>query len=444
MSPNYLGFVAILAIAQLILPKRYAFLPLIIAGLHLGNMEILPELTPGRMIIALGLVRAASGRFLVFSPKTCRLDVWFLFFALFSISSTVGHKADEYVPSPFFFRVGFVLNCVGCYLYGRAYLSDIASFRRYALLLPLILIPLAACMTYEQRNGRNLYFMLGAASETTLTREGKVRAAGPFRHPILAGCSGATALSFVVLVWRSGNRTIAMAGLVGCLGVVLACASSGPLAAVAMIVLSMIFWRWRGYMRHAIWAGLFVAVLYSLYTGRGPWYLMASMDLVGGSTGWHRANLIDMGFTYLDEWWLWGSDYTRHWMASGIRWNPNHIDITNYYLHLGIMGGLPLALCLIGILVTSFKLLSRRMTELHAASDQDEFALWCVATSLAAHAVSFVSISYFDQMYIYFYLLLGAIPGLVATAGSNSNPAPSASKPVELEAAPAYPLRYYS
>lgn len=169
---------------------------------------------------------------------------------------------------------------------------------------------------------------------------------------------------------------------------------------------------------------------------------MASIDLVGGSTGWHRARLIDRGFENLNEWWLWGTDYTRHWMASGVSWNPNMVDMTNYYLHLGVIGGLALTLCVIAIIVVSFKMLFRRMYEMRLAGNPMEIVLWCAAASLAAHAISFVSISYFDQMYIYFYILLGAVPGLV-----NGTPSMLTTQPIATqmtEPVPVKALRYYS
>jgi hypothetical protein len=366
----------------------------------------------------------------------------FLFFSAWAVLSSFGHQADRYIPSPLNARLGMVINTFGTYLYARAYLPDIAAFKRYAMLLPLILIPLAVLMTIENRTKRNMYYALGARSETSAVREGRIRAQGPFQHPILAGCAGSTALAFAALAWRSGQRKIAIVGLGACLGVVLASSSSGPLAAVAVTMAGMGFWRWRRFLKHVLWGIVLVALLFNLVKGRGPWYLMASIDLVGGSTGWHRAKLIDQGFRFLHEWWFIGTDYTRHWMASGVRWNPNMIDLTNYYLHLGVIGGLPLALCLIGMLVTAFRLITRRMAELGSAESPDEFVLWCAGTALATHAVSFISISYFDQMYIFFYLLLGAVPGLVVST-SIDQPVTTIKPPV-MEPVPVKPLRYYS
>lgn len=78
---------------------------------------------------------------------------------------------------------------------------------------------------------------------------------------------------------------------------------------------------------------------------------------------------------------------------------------------------------------------------MRALDDPDEIILWCACTSFATHVISFVSISYFDQMYIFFYILLGAILGLVSSPSSMVTISPAQQSPV-----PAAPklLRYYS
>src|SRR5207253_439216 len=72
------------------------------------------------------------------------------------------------------------------------------------------------------------------------------------------------------------------------------------------------------------------------------YFLMARIDFTGSSTGWFRAQLIRSSIQHLDEWWAVGTDYTRHWMPSGIYANEIHTDITNHFLEMGVWGGLPL------------------------------------------------------------------------------------------------------
>lgn len=435
MSPGFAILAPILLILQLVLPKPIGFLPLLIAGCHLGNGEIFGDFTIGRALITVGLIRALSGGFFRWT-KANKIDYAFLIFSIAALLSSFGHNHNT--GNPWNARIGLVLNTFGTYLYARAYLADLPAFLRYARIVPFVLVPLGLAMTVEQATRQNGYYFFGAMSATSVVRDGKVRAQGPFRHPILAGCAGATSLPLAYLLWRQRRRAAGVIGFGACMAVTLACASSGPLAAVAVTVSAAVLWKFRSKLHLLRRAAVVLAALYWIVKGRGPWYLMASIDLVGGSTGWHRAKLFDQGFTYLNEWWLYGTDYTRHWMASGVSWSTDHVDLTNYYLHLGVIGGLPLVGSLVWILVLCFKGLGRHMVAFrHAQDEESEMVLWCAGAALAAHAISFVSISYFDQMYVLFYLLVGAVSSMtdaskpVPQADPETGP-PAAEGPLEL------------
>ena len=415
ITPAFLVGAFLLVLAQILLPRKYAFLPLLIAGCHFGFGKIVGDLTIVRLLIIIGMIRAWSVRSSA-QKAPSKLDTVFALFSIWMILSSLGHKSTPF--NPWTYRLGLAFNILGTYFYARNYLPDIESFRRFVLLLPIVLLPLGAAMTVEKRTQRNYYYIIGADSHDAAVREGKVRAQGPFTHPILAGCAGATALPFAYLLWKMNKRRLAILGFGVFMAITLASSSSGPLAAVAVTGFAVVLWRWRARLRSFIWIAVCLSLVYGLAKGRGPWHIMGSIDLVGGSTGYFRARLIDQSLTYINEWWLTGTDYTRHWMDTGVSWNPDHTDMTNYYIHLGVIGGLPLIIGLVTILSMCFKMIGRRMQELRKINHPDELVLWCVGAALAAHAISFVSISYFDQMYVLFYLLVGAIPGLCHTAGA--------------------------
>ena len=98
------------------------------------------------------------------------------------------------------------------------------------------------------------------------------------------------------------------------------------------------------------------------------WYLMARIDLVGGSTGWHRAYLIDQALMHLSEWWIAGTDYTRDWMPYGVSWSPDHSDITNHYILLGVTGGIALIAAHVAVLTLAFKGVGRTLDQHRGAA----------------------------------------------------------------------------
>jgi hypothetical protein len=120
-----------------------------------------------------------------------------------------------------------------------------------------------------------------------------------------------------------------------------------------------------------------------------------------------------MAFRHFDEWWAFGTNFTRHWMPYGLANDPNHCDITNYYIQLGITGGLALTCALVAIQWRSFRLLGHSIMHGIAHDDRENFRLWCLGSALAAHAVTFLSISYFDQMHVFYWALIGGMSGFI-------------------------------
>ncbi len=100
-------------------------------------------------------------------------------------------------------------------------------------------------------------------------------------------------------------------------------------------------------------------------------------------------------------------------MSSGTTFNPNHVDVTNYYLMFGVMAGLPAVVLLIAILWQSFRRVGRGFGQEDATRDPDGFFAWCLGASLFGHAVTSISVSYFDQSLLFFWAtiaLIGSVP----------------------------------
>jgi hypothetical protein len=167
------------------------------------------------------------------------------------------------------------------------------------------------------------------------------------------------------------------------------------------------------------------------------YFLLARIDLTGGSTGWHRAALIQASIQHLSEWWLGGTDYTRNWMPTGVYWSKNHTDITNYFIQMGVYGGLPLMILFIGVICSSFAVIGKLMRKYPNAPLKDRYLLWVLGSILFGHVSTFFSVSYFDQTVVFFYLLIASISSLAgvqfktAAVAPAPEPAPAARQPLE-------------
>jgi hypothetical protein len=273
-----------------------------------------------------------------------------------------------------------------------------------------ILAPVAILMVWEKLKGYNGFSLLGIPLEVAV-RHGKFRATGPFGHAILAGTVGAVCLPLACFFWRR-DRKLALVGVLATGAMVYASASSGPIMTALTVLFGLALWSVRGQMRAVRWGAVGLVFALSLVMQAPVYYLLAKIDLTGSSTGWHRAYLIEMSISHLGEWWFAGTDYTRHWMPTGVLWNANHTDITNHYIHMGVLGGLPLMLLFIAVLAAGFAAVGRGLRRNRHASVERRFLIWTLGAILFGHATTFFSICYFDQTVVYLYFLLAAIGSL--------------------------------
>jgi hypothetical protein len=207
-------------------------------------------------------------------------------------------------------------------------------------------------------------------------------------------------------------------GFGACLAVVFASRSSGPLLGALVGLLGLVMWPYRHSTRAIRWALVLGYLALELVMNAPAYYALARIDVTGSSTSWHRAALIDSAFTHFGDWWLGGTDYTRHWFAYGVGWTDRHADITNHYLRMGVDGGLPLLIALVILLVRGFSAVGTAWRHLaaSAAPQPHRYLPWALGASLLSHAASFVGISYFDQSVVFLYVTLAAIASAAAPA----------------------------
>jgi hypothetical protein len=143
---------------------------------------------------------------------------------------------------------------------------------------------------------------------------------------------------------------------------------------------------------------------------KGPVYALIGRlsELIGGG-GWHRVALIDSAISHFNEWWLLGTDYTRHWMPTGVTWSERHTDITNQFIRVGIDGGVFSLILFVTMIVFCYQGIGKKLKEMAQSELAPRFTLWCLGVSLTAHIASFLSVRYYDQMIVFWYLLLSCI-----------------------------------
>jgi hypothetical protein len=305
-------------------------------------------------------------------------------------------------------RLGYAYDIVAAYFFFRVMLRDSEDVYRAVRYLAILIGPLALLIVVEKITGRNAFALLGGVPAISEIRGGVVRCQGPFAHSILAGTFGATTAPLFAGMWFYGRSTaaLAMAAIAGATTIALMGGSSGPVLAYGFAILGLALWPLRRNMRAIRWGVVLLLLTLQFVMNSPVWFIVARASVFSGSTGWFRGFLIDMAMRHLDEWWLIGSNaYTR--------WHFYLADVTNQYLVEGFSGGLPALGLFIALLALSFRSAGTTATSARFSYQQRRFA-WALGAALLGHAVSFISVSYFDQNAILFYFLLAAFPALSA------------------------------
>jgi hypothetical protein len=414
MNTLSIAFLVINAVALLTVSRRCASLPLLVGACYMTlgqNIEIGPfHFSVIRILIAVGMMRVIIKRERLYNGMNsldCLIVVW----ASWAIISSVFHDDST---GTLVNRLGSVYNACGVYFLLRFFCQSIDDVMLWCRSTAILLIPVAVAVVLEKMTGYNLFSELGGVSEFSAIRDGGIRAQGPFAHPILSGTVGAVCLPLMIGIWKQHWKG-AVIGVTSCLAMIFASHSSGPIMSALCAIGAMFMWRWRHKMRLVRWLAVLGYIGLDLVMKAPAYYLIARIDLTGGSTGWHRAALIEAALKHISEWWLAGTDFTRHWMPYSVVGAENQADITNHYLRMGVDGGLPLMLLFIATLAIGFQYVGRIIKNLEEQNQHYSFFFWSIGCSLFVHTVTCISVSYFDQSFIFLYLILAMIASALSS-----------------------------
>lgn len=400
--------IALAAAALLAVPRRWALLPVMLGiccvPFYTGFDLVGFNFTAVRMLIAVGVLRLAiRGEFPTAGANG--VDYAILSWAFWLLTSSFFHEDPS---ASLKFRLGLAYDTLGIYTLTRGICRSVDDVLYACKSIAIAMVPLAVGMLYEKYTNHNVFIYLAGIGDASMVREGNIRAYGPFGHPILAGTAGGVCLSLMAGLWNAHNRLLAGVGIAACLATVFCSASSGPILSAGAGLFAVCMWRYRHRIRSIQLAAITAYIALDLVMEAPAYYLIARVDLAGGSTSWYRARLIESAFEHLSEWWLTGTDITRHWMAV-IMPDPNNTDITSHYVQMGVYGGLPLLLLFILILIKGFKGVVQVLNGSAGPKLGAGFLIWTFGSSLFAYAVTSLSVSFFDQSIVFLNVVLGSI-----------------------------------
>jgi hypothetical protein len=415
LHPVGLTAVLVLGTTMLLVPRRWAILPVLVMACFIspGQRLVLAgfDFDLLRLMVLFGWTRLLiRGELQPIGFKW--LDAIVVLMAV--VGSTAYSMLRGWDSAAITNRMGWSFDLIGMYFLFRFLVRDWKTLETAAVGFVVLSMPVALFFLIEWMTGRNVFAVLGGVREVTHVRGGRLRCQGAFAHPILAGCFWAALLPMMAALWwrDAAGRVLAVIGCFFALMIIVCCSSSTPLMSVIFVIFAACLFPIRHWMKWVFAGAVVTTVLLDLIMNKPVYHLLGRINVFSSSTGWHRFNVIDQAVRHFDEWWEMGIVNTIHWGVT---------DITNQYVLTGLRGGLlTMLLFMLGIGL-AYVMVGR--TWRFVQHDRYRLAMaWALGVALFAHTVTFISVSYFGQIDVIWYLLLATIaslapsPAMVAAA----------------------------
>lgn len=403
----------------LFLPRRLVFIPFIITACYVTIGQSISILGFNfyilRILIFIAWIRLISRG----EARELRLNlidkvfVWWLVVSF--TASVIAHMFIWQTPEALSFRIGHIYNAAGLYFLFRILIRNISEIEKIIKTSAIIIFPLSIIMIFEIYSGRNIFSLFGGVPELSWIRDGAVRAQGPFRYAGSAGTAGAVLMPLFVSLWYSDKyRFHAIFGFSAATMITVASHSSGPLLAYCAGIVGLIIWPFHNRMRMVQYTILFTTIALHMVMKAPVWFLIERVGGLIGGDAYHRSAIIDAAVKHFNEWWLIGTNETADWLAYSLQDKPGQFfaDLTNQYVAEGVNGGLASLLLFVGVIALCFREIGISLRIYGNQTFSKRIILWSLGASLFVNVVTFISASYFDQIIVFWYLLLAMISSL--------------------------------
>lgn len=395
--------VAIMLLVSIVLmlrrPRKYVIVPLLLctflvprgqeiylAGLHLYVRLIL---------VIVGFARMARDKFRIAGGFNS-LDKLFIVWVCYRGSATTVTNW----PSSTMEQIQILVQSMLGYFLLRYLIQNEEDVARAVKTLAVIALILGLCMVFEHHflvNPFGVY--LGGAPMTPEIRNGSARAQAAFGHSILAGCFGGTLVPLFIWLWKKNAKGAATAGVLGSTAMVLSANSSTPLLAYTAGCLGLLFWPLRRNMKTVRWVIVGTLAILALVMKAPVWFVIAHINVVGGSGGYDRAILIDTCMRHIRDWWLIGTNQNGSW-----GWDM--WDLSDQFVAEAETGGLVTIVCFIAIIAKCF---SRLGTMRKRSAPKNQLLFWCLGSVMLAHIFAYFGVAYWDQTQMWWFAFLAMI-----------------------------------
>ena len=189
-------------------------------------------------------------------------------------------------------------------------------------------------------------------------------------------------------------------------------------------VFGLVLWPIRRSMRAIRWAIVILIVGLAIGMNAPVWYIIAHINVIGGSGGYDRAFLLDTCAQHFKDWWLIGTNQNGNWGYD--MW-----DQSDQFVAEAEVGGLVTLVCFIAIITKCF---SRLGTMRKRVRPKQQWLLWCLGSTMLAHIFAYFGVAYWDQTQVWWFAFLAMICAVTVLPkpGASTKPAPATSPAVPM------------
>lgn len=406
ITPGFVILLSSLSLAVFLVKEKHIIVPIVCAMCFLpADIAIIIgglNFQALRIIAICALLRAT----LISDLKSINYNtIDKLFFSYTIIGSIIYVIASLNKSGAFIYKSGIFIDSIILYFIFRKIIQSkediLLIFKTFSACL-LLLVPFAI---YEFYFAENLFSILGR--NRIAFRDGAVRAAATFSHPILFGSFAAALAPIMWAHYKIENSKLSLLSFLACLFLVFTSMSSGPIVVLVFVLMLIYFFRWKKHGSLLFWTSMLTACFIHIVREMPLWhFIYVRISIKGSSTGWHRYLLVEAAVRDFWEWWLLGyGDIGPQWHLK--YWPKTHAkftDITNHYLLEGVRGGFFTMLLFIILCYKCVKALGSLSVTQSFKSDQ--WLWWGLTVMMTAHCITFLSVAYFGQITMLLYMTI--------------------------------------
>lgn len=332
-----------------------------------------------------------------------KLDKLFIFYNL--SGALIYILASQNKLGAFIFQGGSCIDSLILYFVFRYAIQSKETLYLIIKTFGFCVILLLPFTIFEFYTAHNLFSFLGRSS--IAIRDGEIRAAATFSHPILFGSFAVALFPILWSDFKKEKKLLQRIALVGCIFIVYASSSSGPVIAMATVICFLLFFKWKQHSSTLAWAIFIVATTIHFIREKPIWHLLyMRLSLKAGSTGQHRYLLIEAAIKEFKNWWLLGyGDVGPNWHLTYWPWtHARFTDVTNHYLLVGVRGGFLTMILFILLCYNVVKTLGSFAISQNNVNDQ--WLYWGYTVMMISHCVTFLSVAYFGQITMLLFLTI--------------------------------------